>query len=77
MKEEERVHMAQNSIIVLSDEESDSGRRKIPITSDPSIQNLKHNLSRQMKLFVKKQILENSVKHEIHQIIRITSRSIY
>ena len=30
MREEERVGMAHNSIINLSDDESDSGRRKIP-----------------------------------------------
>ena len=30
MREEERVHMAQNSIIITSDDESDSGRRQIP-----------------------------------------------
>ena len=30
MREEERVRMAQNAIIILSDDESDSGRSKIP-----------------------------------------------
>ena len=30
MREEERVHIAQNAIIILSDDESDSGRREIP-----------------------------------------------
>ena len=56
MREEESVRMAQNTIIVLSDEESDSGRREIPITSYQFIQNIKlktnmvHDLSRQMKI---------------------------
>ena len=83
MREDERVRMAQNTIIVLSDEESDSGRREIPITSYQFIQNLKrepnmvHELSRQIKISLKKQRLENSVKHQIHQIIHITSISIY
>ena len=30
MREEERVRMAQNAIITLSDDESDSGRRERP-----------------------------------------------
>ena len=30
MREEERVHMAHNAIIILSDKEYDSGRRQIP-----------------------------------------------
>ena len=30
MREEERVRMTQNTIIILSDDESDSGRREIP-----------------------------------------------
>ena len=56
MREEERVHMVQNTIIILSDDESDSERREIPITSDLFIQNIKHkpnmvhDLSRQMKI---------------------------
>ena len=51
------------------------------IISDPFIQNLKlkpnmvHDLSRQMKISVKKQRLENIFKHQIHQIICITSKN--
>ena len=51
------------------------------IISDPFIQNLKrkpnmvHDLSRQMKISLKKHRLENSVKNQIHQIIRITSKN--
>ena len=30
MREEERVHMEYNTIIISSDDESDSGRREIP-----------------------------------------------
>ena len=47
----------------------------------PFIQNLKHkpkmfqDLSRQIKKALKKQSLENSVKHQIHQIQRITNRN--
>ena len=33
------------------------------------------DLSRKMKISLKKQILENSVKHPIHQIIRITIKN--
>ena len=51
------------------------------IISDPCIQNIKrkpnmaHDLSRQKNISLEKQILENSVKHQIHQIIRITSNN--
>ena len=51
------------------------------IISNTSIQNLKskpnmvHDLSRQIRISLKKQILENSVKHKIHQIVRITSKN--
>ena len=51
------------------------------IFSDPFIQNLKrkpnmvHDLSRQIKISLKKQRLDNSVKHQIHQILRITSKN--
>ena len=51
------------------------------IFSHPFIQNLKHkpnmvqNLSIKMKIELKKQILENSVKQQIHQIIRITGKN--
>ena len=51
------------------------------IFSHPFIQNLKHKpnmvqeLSRQMKIALKKYIFENSVKQKIHQIQRITSRN--
>ena len=51
------------------------------IISDPFIQDLKrkpnmvHDLSRQMNISLKKQRLENSVKHQIHQIIRIISKN--
>ena len=61
MREEERVLMAQNAIIFLSDDEPYLGRREIPITSDPFIHNLKHkpnmvhDLSRQLKIPFKKQ----------------------
>ena len=41
MREEERVRMAHNATIILSDDESDSRRREVPITSDPFIHNLK------------------------------------
>ena len=34
-----------------------------------------HDLSRQMKISLKKQRLGNSVKHQIHKIIRITSNN--
>ena len=34
-----------------------------------------HDLSRKMKISLKKHRLENSVKHQIHQIIRITSKN--
>ena len=34
-----------------------------------------HDLSRQMNISLKKQILENSVKQKIHQIIRITRKN--
>ena len=30
IREEERVRMAQNDVIISSDDESDSGRRQIP-----------------------------------------------
>ena len=49
--------------------------------ADPFIQNLKrkpnmiHDLSRKMNIPLKKQRLENSVKHQIHQIIRINSKN--
>ena len=52
------------------------------IFSHPFIQNLKHKpnmvqyLSRQMKIFFKKQRLENSLKQQIHPIIRITSNNV-
>ena len=51
------------------------------IFSHPFIQNLKHKpnmfqeLSRQMKIALKIYILENSVKHQINQIQRITGRN--
>ena len=51
------------------------------IFSHPFIQILKHkpnmvqDLSRQMKISLKKQRLENSVKHQIHQILHITSNN--
>ena len=51
------------------------------IFSHPFIQNLKHkpnivhDLSRQMKISLQKQKLENSVKQKIHQIQRITGRN--
>ena len=34
-----------------------------------------HDLSRQIKIVLKKHILENSVKNEIHQILRITGNN--
>ena len=37
MREEEHVCMAQNTIMIVSYDESDSGRREIPITSDSFI----------------------------------------
>ena len=51
------------------------------ILSHPFIHNLKHepnmvqDLSRQMKISLKKQKLDNSVKHQIHLIIRIASKN--
>ena len=51
------------------------------IFSHPLIQNLKHktnmvqDLSKQIKIALKKHILENSVKQKIHQILRITSKN--
>ena len=51
------------------------------IFSHSFIQNLKHKpnmvqyLSRQIKMALKKKILENSVKQQIHQIQRITGRN--
>ena len=51
------------------------------IISDPFIHNLKrkpnmvHDLSRQMNISPLKKRLENSVKHQIHQSIRITSKN--
>ena len=51
------------------------------IISDPFIHNIKrkpnmvHDLSRQMKMSLKKQILENSAKHHIHQILCINSKN--
>ena len=51
------------------------------IFSHPFINNLKHKpnmvqyLSRQIKMALKKKILENSVKQQIHQIQRITGRN--
>ena len=51
------------------------------IFSHPFIKNLKHkpnmvqDLSRKMKISIKKHIWENSVKHQIHQIQRITGRN--
>ena len=51
------------------------------IFSHPFIQNIKHkpnmvqDLSRQMKISLKKQILENSIKQQIHQIQLITGRN--
>ena len=51
------------------------------IFSRPFIQNIKHkpkiiqDLSIKLKISLKKQILENSVKQKIHQIICITSKN--
>ena len=72
MSEEERVCMPYNAIIILSDDEYDSGRRETPINSDPFIHNLKrkpmmvHDMSRKNNISLKKQRLVNSVKHQIH-----------
>ena len=33
------------------------------------------DLSRQIKISLKKQILDNNVNHQIHQILRITSNN--
>ena len=52
------------------------------IFSRPFIKNIKHkpnmaqDLSRQMNISLKKQRLENSVKHQIQQIQRITTSNI-
>ena len=60
IREEERVRMAHNAIVILSDDEYDSGRREIPIILDHFIQNIKrklnmfHDLSRKMKIPPKK-----------------------
>ena len=51
------------------------------IISDPFIHNLKckpnmvHDLSRKMKISLQKKRSENRVKHQIHQILRITSKN--
>ena len=51
------------------------------LISDPFIQNLKRkpnmvpDLSRKMKISLKKQRLDNSIKNKIHQIICITSKN--
>ena len=42
MREEERVCMAHNAIIIFSDDKYNSGRRETTITSDSFIKNLKH-----------------------------------
>ena len=51
------------------------------IFSHPFIHNIKNkpnmvqDVSRQIKISLLKQILNNSVKHQIHQILRITSKN--
>ena len=51
------------------------------VISGPFLQNIKrkpnmvHELSRKMKISLKKQRLDNSVKYQIHQIIRITIKN--
>ena len=65
----------QNKTFIIHPEFFDANN----ITPETIIHNLKrkpnmvHDLSRQMKISLKKQRLGNIVKHQIHKIIRITS----
>ena len=70
MREEERVRMAQNAIIISSDDESDSGRRQIPsklVTSfnKASTFPAKHNYDKEETLLKSIFLLRNISRVEI------------